>query len=145
MTIRFPATRILASCIALVGLVFTASWVLAQASDQPTAAPAVDPNVLAAAAVPFITWFVRLIIDKIPDAFIITLRNRWMPVLVPIGAVLIKSVVDGQLDLTQGALIGLAGVGLHQFGKALKIVPSSSGGIIRSDAEADAAKAGGAS
>lgn len=100
----------------------------ADASEPPAG---VDPNVLAAAAVPFITFAVKLLVDRvIPDALIVRLRDEWVPYLVPIIGVVLKSVQDGQLDLTQGILVGLAGIGLHQLAKALGIIQKT-GAILR--------------
>jgi len=114
---------------ALIPLALIAGRALGAETGE--ADPGIDSNVLATAAVPFITFAVKLLVDRaIPDAVIVRLRDEWLPFLVPIIGVVLKSVQDGQLDLTQGVLVGLAGIGLHQLGKATGLIQKT-GAILR--------------
>ena len=82
---------------------------------------------LAPAAVPFVLYLTKLFVEHvIPDWLVVKIRDEWIPLLAPIAGILVQSVISGQVDWSQGAIVGLAGVGLHQMGKQTGILRSKS-------------------
>ncbi len=94
-------------------------------------------KLLAPAAVPFVLFLTKLLVDKgLPDFLVVRIRDYWIPLLAPFAGVLVDMARTGQVDWSQGAVIGLAGVGIHQavkqilerFGYSLK-----TGAVLRTE------------
>lgn len=94
-------------------LSLVAGMALAQ-STPPAPESAVPP--WAPALVPMLTLAIKLAVEKlIPDSLIVKIRDQYVPFVAVVGGVLIESAQSGQINWTQGALVGLAGIGIHQF------------------------------
>lgn len=96
------------------------------AQQIPQAAPsaaALFDSLKDPAIVPFVVYAVKLFVEKvIPNSLIEKIRDQYVPLVAMVGGVLITSVQSGQVDWTQGPLVGLTGVGLHQLFKQLGII-----------------------
>lgn len=87
--------------------------------SSPASVPAWAP-----AIVPLLVWLIKFGVNElIPDSVIKKIRDELLPLVAVIVGTLGTSIASGEPNWTQGPLVGLAGVGLHQlwrqFGKAL--------------------------
>jgi len=77
----------------------------------------------APAVVPLVIYLIKVLFEKvIPDRIIKKLRDEFVPLLAPLVGVLVQSTTTGEVDWSGGAVVGLAGIGLHQVCKQVGIV-----------------------
>lgn len=77
----------------------------------PATVPAWAP-----AIVPLLVYGIKSLVEYgIPDALIKRIRDEYLPVVAVLVGTLSATVATGQVDWTQGPIVGLAGIGLHQI------------------------------
>lgn len=82
-------------------------------------APTVPP--WAPAIVPLLVYVIKSLVEYgIPDTLIQRIRDEYLPVVAVLVGTLGTSIATGQVDWTQGPIVGLAGIGLHQLWRQLQ-------------------------
>lgn len=87
----------------------------AVAAEVAAADPASVPE-WAPAVVPLIVYAIKyLFANVVPDTLVKQIRDEYLPAVAVAVGVLGTSAATGTVDWSQGAVVGLAGVGLHQI------------------------------